>query len=62
MIGQPQNQVIRIYDIKGVSVYAQDAMEMLTTLDVSQLAKGIYTIIVEDKLLGNQQSFRFVKE
>lgn len=62
MIGQPQNQTIRIFDMKGVAIYSQEVREMLTTLDISQMAQGVYTIIVEDKILGNQQSFRFVKD
>ncbi|PKP10934.1 MAG: peptidase M4 [Bacteroidetes bacterium HGW-Bacteroidetes-4] len=52
--------VLTIYDVSGRTVIAEPLFNQEESLDVSGLAKGIYTLILDD---GNKQiSTRFIKQ
>ena len=52
--------ILTIYDVSGRVVRAEPLFSQDETLDVSGLAKGIYTLILDD---GNKQiSTRFIKQ
>jgi trimeric autotransporter adhesin len=53
---------IKIFDVAGKMIYQQNVNEMLTTLDVDQLAKGMYFVKVIDEEGVELSSQKFVKE
>ncbi|MEY3420288.1 MAG: hypothetical protein RIR48_568 [Bacteroidota bacterium] len=53
---------IKIFDVAGKMIYQQNVNEMLTTLDVDQLAKGMYFVKVIDEEGVEISSQKFVKE
>jgi hypothetical protein len=62
IISPNSSNQIKIFDVAGKMIYQQNVNEMLTTLDVDQLAKGIYfvKIVSEEGIL--KSSHKFIKE
>ncbi|MBP6446444.1 MAG: T9SS type A sorting domain-containing protein, partial [Saprospiraceae bacterium] len=62
IISENSSNQIRIFDLTGKMIYGQTANEMLTTLDIEQLTKGMYfvKIVSEEGIL--KSSHKFIKE
>lgn len=62
IISPNSDNKIKIFDVTGKMIYQQNVNEMLTTLDVDQLAKGMYFVKVIDGEGIEISSQKFVKE
>lgn len=62
IISPNSSNMVRIFDTAGKMIYQQNVYEMLTTLDVDQLAAGLYFVKVIDEAGAEITSQKFVKE
>lgn len=49
LIGQQESRNLKLYNMQGALIHTQKLDQMLTTLQLSQLTKGVYFIRITDK-------------
>ena len=58
----PSEHNLHVYDLSGKIIYQQKLTEMLTTLDISSLATGVYMVKVSDMQDKEVTSQKIIKE